>query len=94
MNPSGAVFQPELIQLLKSALDDVTAMLAEAKCTSSMKAEIASQILAYAAKGERDPMSLKSPVCRPLWNVPTIRTIFRRSVGPSERARSRGAFIG
>jgi hypothetical protein len=59
MNPRGAVFQPELIELMKSVLDDVTAMLPEAKRTSSTKAEIASQILAHAAKGERDPIALK-----------------------------------
>jgi hypothetical protein len=59
MNPTGAVFQPELIELMRSVLDDVTAVLPEAKRTSSMKAEIASQILACAAKGERDPMTLK-----------------------------------
>ena len=59
MNPIGAVFQPELIELMKSVLDDATAMLPEAKRTSAMKAEIASQILAYAAKGERDPVALK-----------------------------------
>ncbi len=60
MSPTGAVFQPELIQLMKSVLDDATAMLPEAKRTSTMKAEIASQILACAAKGERDPMVLKN----------------------------------
>jgi hypothetical protein len=60
MNPTGAVFQPELIQLMKTVLDDATAMLPEAKRTSTMKAEIASQILACAAKGERDPMVLKN----------------------------------
>jgi len=54
-----AVFQPELIELMKAVLDDATAMLPEAKRTSTMKAEIASHILAYAAKGERDPMALK-----------------------------------
>ena len=54
-----AVFQPELIELMKVVLDDATAMLPEAKRTSTMKAEIASHILAYAAKGERDPMALK-----------------------------------
>ena len=27
MNPTGAVFQPELIQLMKTVLDDATAML-------------------------------------------------------------------
>jgi hypothetical protein len=55
-----AVFQPELIELMKVVLDDATAMLPEAKRTSTMKAEIASHILAYAAKGERDPMALKT----------------------------------
>jgi hypothetical protein len=59
MNPRNAVFQPELIELMRSVLDDAMAMLPEAKRTSSMKAEIASQILAYAAKGERDAAALK-----------------------------------
>ena len=55
----GAVFQPELIELMKAVLDDATATLAEAKRTSTMKAEIASHTLASAAKGERDPAALK-----------------------------------
>ena len=45
-----AVFQPELIELMKAVLDDATAMLPEAKRTSTMKAEIASHILACAAR--------------------------------------------
>jgi len=60
VNPKGAVFQPELIELMKSVLDDATIMLPEAKRTSAMKAQIASHILASAAKGERDPMTLKT----------------------------------
>ena len=59
MNPIGAVFQPELIELMKMVLEDATAALPEAKRTSAMKAEIASHILACAAKGERDPNALK-----------------------------------
>ena len=59
MNPIGAVYQPELIELMKAVLDDATAMLPEAKRTSTMKAEIASHILTCAAKGERDPVVLK-----------------------------------
>jgi hypothetical protein len=55
----GAVFAPELIELMKSVLDDATATLPEAKRTSAMQAEIASHILACAAKGERDPVNLK-----------------------------------
>ena len=60
MKPAGAVFQPELIELMKAVLDAAAAMLPEANRTSSMKAEIASQILACAAKGERDPIVLKN----------------------------------
>jgi hypothetical protein len=60
VKPAGAVFQPELIELMKAVLDAATAMLPEAKRTSAMKAEIASQILACAAKGERDPIALKN----------------------------------
>jgi hypothetical protein len=59
MNAVGAVFQPELIELMKAVLDDAAAMLPEAKRTSAIKAEIASNILACAAKGERDPVALK-----------------------------------
>jgi hypothetical protein len=60
MGAIGAVFQPELIELMKAILDDATATLPEAKRTSTMKAEIASHILAFAAKGERDPTVLKT----------------------------------
>jgi hypothetical protein len=59
MGATGAVFQPELIELMKAVLDDAAAMLPEAKRTSTMKAEIASHILACAAKGERNPTTLK-----------------------------------
>jgi hypothetical protein len=59
MNSTGAVFQPEIIELMKAVLDDAMATLPEAKRTSTMKAEMASHILACAAKGERDPIALK-----------------------------------
>jgi hypothetical protein len=59
MNSTGAVFQPELIELMKAVLDDAMATLPEAKRTSTMKAEMASHILACAAKGERDPIAPK-----------------------------------
>jgi hypothetical protein len=44
---------------MRAVLDDATAMLPEAKRTSAVKAEIAAHILACAAKGERDPRTLK-----------------------------------
>jgi hypothetical protein len=59
MGTIGAVFQPELIRLMKAVLDDAVAALPESRRTSTMMADMASQILAYAAKGERDPAVLK-----------------------------------
>ena len=59
VNPKGAVFQPELIELMHSVLEDATATLPESKRTSAIKAEMASNILASAAKGERNPVVLK-----------------------------------
>jgi hypothetical protein len=59
MEAVGAVFQPELIKLMKAVLDDAAATLPESKRTSTMMAEMASQILARAAKGEQDPATLK-----------------------------------
>lgn len=59
MKMTGAAFQPELIELMRSVLEEAAATLPEAKRTSMMKAEIASQILACAAKGERNPTALK-----------------------------------
>lgn len=57
---AGAVFQPELIELMRSVLEETTAMLPQAKRTSTIKADIASNILACAAKGERNPAALRS----------------------------------
>jgi hypothetical protein len=57
---AGAVFQPELIKLMKGVLDDAVTTLPEARRTSAMKAEMASRILACAAKGERNRAALKS----------------------------------
>jgi hypothetical protein len=54
-----SAFQPELIELMKSVLEDATATLPVARRTSAAKAEMASNILASAAKGERDPNVLK-----------------------------------
>jgi hypothetical protein len=59
MGAIGAVFQPELITLLNAVLDDAAATLPEPKRTSTMMAEMASQILTCAAKGERDTAKLK-----------------------------------
>lgn len=60
MNQVGAVYPPDLIELMKNVLDDAAAMLPEAKRTSAVKAEIASRILACAAQGERDAKALRA----------------------------------
>lgn len=57
---TGAVYQPELIELMKSVLEETTAMLPEARRTSTIKADIAANILACAANGERDPVVLRA----------------------------------
>ncbi len=60
MNPSGAYYPPEVIQLMKAVLEDAAASLPEAKRTSAIKAEMACYILAAAGKGERNPDVLRT----------------------------------
>jgi len=45
---------------MQSVLEEVAATLPEARRTSTIKADIATVILARAAKGERDPIALKA----------------------------------
>jgi hypothetical protein len=82
VEPRGAVFQPELIELMKSVLEEATAMLPEAKRTSAIKAEIAAQILASAARGERDPVSLKMAALLSLVEC----THYSHDISPTRRA--------
>jgi hypothetical protein len=55
----GSVFQPDEIKLMRSALDEAAIILPKAERTSAMKVQMASRILAAAAKGERDPNKLR-----------------------------------
>jgi hypothetical protein len=82
VDPRGAVFQPELIELMKSVLEDATATLPEAKRTSAIKAEIASHILACAAKGQRDPAALKAAALLDL----VESTHYSHDISPARRA--------
>jgi hypothetical protein len=82
MNPKGAVFQPELIELMTSVLNDATATLPESKRTSVIKAEIASNILAWAAKGERNREVLKM---RALLTVVDV-SHYSHDISPERRA--------
>ena len=78
----GAVFQPELIELMKSILDEAIAMLPEAKRTSTVKAEIAAGILDCAAKGERDPIALKYAALSAITNC----THYSHNISETRRA--------
>ena len=82
MGIPAAVFPPELIELMKAVLDDAAATLPEAKRTSAMKAEIASQILACAAKGERDPIKLKNSALLSIVEC----THYSHDISPERRA--------
>ncbi|HXN69337.1 MAG TPA: hypothetical protein VN926_17015 [Bradyrhizobium sp.] len=78
----GAVFQPELIELMRAVLDDVTKTLPEARRTSAMKAEIASHILACAAKGERNTAALTAAAL----GAVVERTHYSHDISPERRA--------
>ena len=82
MGAIGAVFQPELIELMRAVLDEAAAMLPEAKRTSTMKAEIASHILACAAKGERDPVALRMAALSAIVEC----THYSHDISPERRA--------
>jgi hypothetical protein len=82
MGAHGAVFRPELIELMRAVLDDATAILPEAKRTSTTKAEIASNILACAAKGERDPIALRMAALSAIVEC----THYSHDISPERRA--------
>jgi hypothetical protein len=82
MNPEGAVFSPDLIDLMKSVLGEITATLPEPKRTSTVKAELASKILACAARGERDPLALKTAALLALMEC----SHYSHDISPERRA--------
>ena len=79
---TGAVFQPELIELMKSVLEEAVATLPEAKRTSTIKADIACGILTCAAKGERDPAALKTAALSAVVDC----TRYSHEISPDRRA--------
>jgi hypothetical protein len=58
MVTQGAVFEPDVISLMKSALDGAATFLPRGKRTPSIRVKMASRILAAVAAGERDPAQL------------------------------------
>jgi hypothetical protein len=59
MSTTGAIFEQELFELMRSALDGAASVLPEARQTPAAKLKLASRIMAAAAKGERDPTHLR-----------------------------------
>jgi hypothetical protein len=82
MRAIGAVFQPELISLMKAVLDDAAATLPDSKRTSTTMADMASQILARAAKGERDPATLKTAAL----SAVGVRSHYSHDISPERQA--------
>jgi hypothetical protein len=82
MGAIGAVFQPELIELMKAVLDDAAAMLPEAKRTSTMKAEIASHILASCCERRAKPDDIENRRSRSRRGCTHIRI----DISPERRA--------
>ena len=83
MNRVGAVYPPDLIELMKNVLDDAAALLPEAKRTSAAKAEIAARILACAAEGERDEKALREAAQTAVVESPQYSHDVWREKGPA-----------
>jgi hypothetical protein len=76
---------------MKLALEEPTAMLPEAKRTSTINADMASAILTRAAQGERDPIALKAAAILPSRTVRTILTTFQRIDGVTKEFAEAGS---
>jgi hypothetical protein len=64
MGASGATFEPETIELMRTVLEEATAKLPARLRTSSVKLELAELILRAAARGERDARCLRDDALR------------------------------
>jgi hypothetical protein len=62
----GTVFDPEMIELMRSALDDAWSSLLPEQQASVSRTLLAERILRAATQGERDPAQLRA---RALFNV-------------------------
>ena len=59
-NPEKAAYDPETLQLLRSALDAAWEALSPERRARTSKSELAARLLHLAAQGERDPLRLRS----------------------------------
>ena len=70
-----------------AAVPEATAILPEAKRTPTVEADIASGILAWAAKGERDPIVLKLAALSAVVDCMRYSHDISQDGGRCERAR-------
>jgi hypothetical protein len=77
MAKTGATYQPELIELLSAALDEVASMLPLDKRTPAMKVTLASRILSAAALGVRDPIQLRIAALMEIEEIEDENNIYR-----------------
>jgi hypothetical protein len=59
-NCKGAYFDPDTVQILKTVLDEAWASLVPDQQALTTRSEMAGRILDAAARGERDPVKLKT----------------------------------
>ena len=101
MVKTGSSYQPELIELMKTALDEAAGILPRVKRTRDMKATLASRILSAAARGVRDPIKLRMAALMEIEEVNELYRSYaqllrlRQQVEEAEatRARSERAFL-
>jgi hypothetical protein len=60
MSLSCETYSPEILNFMRTILEDATALLPEADQTSVTKADMAAQILEQAVGGEHDPIALRT----------------------------------
>ena len=86
MVKTGAAYQPELIELMKAALDEAASTLPVAEQTSAMKIKLASRILSAAAQGVRDPIQSRVAA---LMEIEEIEGELHQSYARLQRLRQR-----
>jgi len=60
MSTVQGAFDPETLDVLKSAFDDAYLALPAGQQTAGMRAKLAERILRKASQGERDPLRLRA----------------------------------
>ena len=86
MVKTGASYQPELIELMKAALEEAASLLPMDRQTPAIKVKLASRILSAAAQGVRDPIQLRVAA---LMEIEEVEDELHRSYAQLRRLRQR-----